>query len=377
MGLRIAFLGAGAIGAPAALLVARAMGNARITVLDAGLRLPASRTFALLCGVVERFKDANSWDLLEGVAHRINKVTCNFEEFFGALSLGGEDCDSDYIAMSLAEDAMLNSIQGALKKHENISYLDGAKVSKITPDGEVGFVDPDGNDRSETFDLVVVSGLPDGLLKEAGFVFSIKAYEHKALVSTYSCEKTSDVSHERFLPDGAATLVPRKDGYGHILITAGTDIDINSMDGDEYHRLLIEKKWAAPDAKASIVGKGGFMPRMRTADNPGQGRVLLLGASACSVHPIGAQELNLGLRDALELSEMLPGTKADKMNLLVSNFCQRRKKDRQRIARLTDMAATFSTTRFPGKLLGAGIGFTAIDICPMARRFFLGTVILP
>lgn len=375
---RIAFLGAGAVGAPAALLAARASKDAEITVIDANVRPSGSRTFVLLCGVCERLKDAQAWDLIKDRVHRITSVKSDFDGSFGSLSLAGDDCDSDHVGHSIAEDDLLDAMRNALSRMDNVKVLDGAEVLSVTRDGEVVWQEPGGQEKNSRFDLIAIAGLPEKTLVEAGFAFSTKTYDHLALVSTFSCAKPSDMAHERFLRTGASTLVPRKDGYGHVLISsAGAVRGFLEKDDDEFVSAAAEKGWLPEDAECTLVARGSFTPRMRVAKNPGLGKAVLLGATACTVHPIGAQELNLGLRDALELADMLCDRQEAGIANLALDFAQRRSGDRRKIARMTDLAAMATSVDIPGKLCVAGLAATAIDICPPARRMLLGTIILP
>ena len=378
MTVRVAFLGAGAVGAPAALLAARSMKDAEVTVFDSGQKAPGSRTFVLLCGVCERLKDAGAWDCLEGKTHRIASVKSDFEGSFGSLSLASEDCEADHVGHSIAEEELLHSMRSALEGMPNVRMLIPAKVSSVRVDGEVQWQGASGEDESSRFDVVAVAGLPERLLVDSGFSFSTKEYEHLALVSTFSSERPADQAHERFLADGASALVPRRDGYGHILVSSHETIrELENMDEEEFTSHVVAKGWMSRDASLNFVTRGSYAPRMRVARRAGMGRIALLGASACTVHPIGAQELNLGLRDAVELSSMLSESTEHGLPGLAGNFAARRESDRRRIARITDFAATVTTMRLPGKLCVAGLAATAVDLCPPARRAVLGAIVLP
>ncbi len=378
MTLRVAFLGGGAVGAPAALLAARALKDAEVTVVDSGRRPPGSRTFVLLCGTCERLKDSGAWEAFAGSAHRIASVDGSFEGAFGGLRLSGDDCFAECVGNSFAEGGFVDAAASALRGEENVRMLAGATVESVGTDGSVTWRDGEGKSASERFDLVAVAGLPQDLLVGCGFSFSTKEYDHLALVSSFECDDPGDESRERILDDGASTLIPRADGFGHVLIASRESAErLSDLDDEAYSDLAKSSGWLPEGRDAVLAGRGSFTPRMRTARNPTAGRVVLLGASACSVHPIGAQELNLGLRDALELASMLESRGDRTPEEIAGAFGEARAADRQRIARLTDAAAMLSTMRFPGKLCLAGLAATAVDVCPPARRMLLGAAILP
>ena len=376
--MRIAFVGAGAVGAPAALMAAMAAPQHEVTVFDDGSKAPAHRTFVLLCGTCDTLRDLGAWEPIGGSAHRISTARTDFQNSFGALSLAGDDCDADAVGHSIDEKAMVGAMRKALAGQENVTLLDGASVTGTRPDGEVAWT-RDGSESSDRFELVAIAGLPKARLVEAGFAFEQKDYAHQAIVSTVRTEGTTDVARERMLRSGAVTLVPRGDGFGHILMLPD-DLasELSALEGDAYLSRLEKNRWLPPPGpRARIVARGTFRPRQRVATNPGLGRVALLGASACTVHPIGAPELNLGLRDAAALADTLgnlPGNA--KGEGLAERFARSRKRDRSGVARSVDLAAEFAMAKVPGKLCAAGLAATAIDLLPPARRAALALAAL-
>jgi 2-octaprenyl-6-methoxyphenol hydroxylase len=103
-------------------------------------------------------------------------------------------------------------------------------------------------------------------------------------------------------------------------------------------------------------------------------RTVLVGNAAQTLHPIGAQGFNLGLRDALTLAELLiddvgdPGSAA-----LLADYADRRREDRDGTAAASDALARWTANEsVPLKLLRS-FGLLALDrIAPLqatlARR---------
>jgi 2-octaprenyl-6-methoxyphenol hydroxylase len=101
---------------------------------------------------------------------------------------------------------------------------------------------------------------------------------------------------------------------------------------------------------------------------------VLVGNAAQTLHPIGAQGFNLGLRDALTLAELLidnagdPGAAA-----LLADYADRRREDREGTAAASDALVRWTANELPSLRLLRSFGLLALDrIAPLqatlARR---------
>ena len=123
-----------------------------------------------------------------------------------------------------------------------------------------------------------------------------------------------ETAYEHFSPDGLVTLVPR---------TGSADLGAVICAGS-----AAGAKWGvlSDSALSSRIGGmfagGGFgvrmfgarmayAPHLRRVRPLGLGRIVCIGQGATTVHPIGAQGLNLALRDADSLAAMLSGSQLD------------------------------------------------------------------
>jgi 2-octaprenyl-6-methoxyphenol hydroxylase len=99
-------------------------------------------------------------------------------------------------------------------------------------------------------------------------------------------------------------------------------------------------------------------------------REVYVGNAAQALHPVAGQGLNLGLRDAWDLADLLTRSDDPGAAEVLARYAARRRLDRAATVAATDSLARL----FVGShaLLGAarGIALSALDIVPPARRFF-------
>jgi 2-octaprenyl-6-methoxyphenol hydroxylase len=99
-------------------------------------------------------------------------------------------------------------------------------------------------------------------------------------------------------------------------------------------------------------------------------RAAFIGNAAQSLHPVAGQGLNLGLRDAWDLAQVLHGAQDPGEARVLQRFASMRRLDAAAVVRATDFLAGAFLGTDPVAGLMRGFGLTALDICLPARRFF-------
>ena len=155
---------------------------------------------------------------------------------------------------------------------------------------------------------------------------------------------------ERFGEHGPTALLPRGDRhYGAIHCVARSDAEAVAAldDAGWLARLQRAAGWRAGRFIAS--GERSAYPLVQVlANSLVAERVILLGNAAQTLHPIGAQGFNLGLRDALTLAELIEHDRSDAgASALLAEYLARRRVDREQtigfssgLARLTGNPAS-------------------------------------
>ena len=102
-------------------------------------------------------------------------------------------------------------------------------------------------------------------------------------------------------------------------------------------------------------------------------RAVLVGNAAQTLHPLGAQGFNLGLRDALTLAELVelrggdPGDEA-----LLAEYTRRRREDRERTLAFSDGLAKVTANDSPMLRPLRSLGLFALDRLPALQASLVG-----
>jgi 2-octaprenyl-6-methoxyphenol hydroxylase len=204
-------------------------------------------------------------------------------------------------------------------------------------------------------------------------------YAQSAFVTTLTTETPLDgTAYERFTDSGPVALLPLGERrVGLVLTVPSADAArVTALDDDAFLAFVHERfGWRAGRFTRPGQRKPYPLARLLAARTTAP-RTVLVGNAAQTVHPIGAQGFNLGLRDALTLAELLreavaaaadPGA-AD----LLARHVERRAEDREATTSFSDDLVRLMGNEFLPLRVLRSLGFHALDrVGPLKRRFAL------
>jgi 2-octaprenyl-6-methoxyphenol hydroxylase len=187
------------------------------------------------------------------------------------------------------------------------------------------------------------------------------------------------VASVRFAPAAGATAFERftREGPLALLPLAGRTAVVWSMRPERARRLLAASESEFLEALARASGTRPGRPVaaeartvqplvLRVNRRTVAERAVSIGNAAQTLHPVAGQGLNLGLRDAWDLAQILREARDPGDAATLARFAARRGPDADAAIRITDFLAR-SLLR-SGPITGAAL--TALDIFPAPRRFF-------
>ncbi len=161
--------------------------------------------------------------------------------------------------------------------------------------------------------MVAAEGRQSPTRKEAGLVVANWDYSHRAVIAGLTHEKPHEnVAWEIFYPAGPFALLPMLDDeqgrHRSSLVWTVSEEDGAGVTklGDRAFLAEVEKRMGGIYGEVTSVGVRsswplGFHHTAKITDE----RLALVGDAAHGIHPIAGQGLNLGLRDAATLVEVL------------------------------------------------------------------------
>jgi len=189
-----------------------------------------------------------------------------------------------------------------------------------------------------------------------------------------------DTAYECFKEGGPLALLPLADGRFSLVwsVAPKMGVELLGLSDDGFMRTLqreIGEEISQHVGEFVSLGKRASFPlELRIAKSFAQGRVLLAGNAAHTIHPIAGQGMNLGLRDVAVLGDVLrqDWAKQDLSKLLIGQtYAERRRLDTSAVVGFTEgVLQAFSSSLLPQRWL-RGKGLDVVERMPVFKHLLL------
>ncbi|HXC39417.1 MAG TPA: FAD-dependent monooxygenase [Burkholderiales bacterium] len=199
----------------------------------------------------------------------------------------------------------------------------------------------------------------------------IKDYGQSAVVCTLRADRReAGTAWERFTPEGPLALLPFRDQLALVWSSRRDHAqDVLGLD-DQAFLARLQQAFGQRVGAFSHPGPRRVFPlSLRWRNRVAEAGLVAIGNAAQSLHPVAGQGLNLGLRDAWELAELLLGGEMEPDSArLAERYAARRRLDRMTMTRITDgMIAAFGLD-WPLAAAARGTALALLDAFAPARR---------
>ena len=271
-----------------------------------------------------------------------------------------------------ALEARLARVQG-LTRYRPVRFLgcgDGEEARDVRLAGE------DGERTLRARLLVGADGAASGVRAALGIAADEHDYGQTLLVARVRASRAPDgTAWERFTAHGPTALLPRGDRHYGVVHGVARGQAAAAMELDEAGYLArIQSAFGWRAGRFLSAGPRSAYPMVRAvARRTTAPRAVLVGNAAQSMHPVGAQGFNLGLRDALTLAELVaahrdaPGSEA-----VLQAYAARRREDRERTLEFSDGLARVTANDAALLRPLRSLGLLAVDRLPALQARVAG-----
>jgi 2-octaprenyl-6-methoxyphenol hydroxylase len=240
-------------------------------------------------------------------------------------------------------------------------------------------VDADGERLIAARLVVAADGTASAVREALGIAAERHDYRQTLFVARVRAERAPDgTAWERLTDHGPTAVLPRGDGhYGTIHGVASDEADAVAALDDAAYLQLLQRVFGWRAGRLLEAGPRSAYPIVRTlAQRIVAPRAVMVGNAAQSLHPIGAQGFNLGLRDALTLVECIDagrvrGEDAGSAAVL-AEYARRRRDDRERTIAFSDGLARWTSNPSPSVSPLRSLGLFALENDPSLRAILVG-----
>jgi 2-octaprenyl-6-methoxyphenol hydroxylase len=392
----IAVIGAGPVGLALALHASRVLPHARVSLFDsrAADKDVGSdpRTLALSLGSVQLLQRLGVWP--DDLAQPISQV--HVSQLPPTLPLAGPWGQPEVLIRAEEEGVpMLGAVlrygqlvaplqhawlQAVQQSPRRLASRFGTPVNALKPLSAGVELDAG---IAERFDLGVVA--EGGVFAQQARKALARDYGQTAWVGTATVEGGAPgLAVERFTRHGPLALLPLRDATapaGHrraalVWCVPGADDPVRGLDATQRMAVL---NTLLPDVAGHVTALSAlkdFALGLNAERTLVSGRSVRIGNAAQTLHPVAGQGLNLGLRDAFELVQVLRHD-AD-VDAALRRVEWARAADRWSMIAATDFLARSFTWQLPGLATARGLGLAALQAAGplksmLARQMMFGS----
>jgi len=302
-------------GGPAGLTAAIALAEGGITTVLVGKRpaKPDKRTTALLAGSVTALQTLGVWDhcVAHAAALKIMRIVDDTGRLWRApeVKFDASEIELEAFGYNIENRHLVEALERRARALPTLQIIEN-EVSAVLPQADTTTVELKDGVAIHAELVVGADGRQSLCRAAAGIVIDDRHYPQVALtVCLRHSRPHQNASTEFHTPTGPFTLVPLpglRSSLVWVLDPARAD-EFASLDD---HQLSDKIEGASHSILGKIEvepGRGLFPLHVAIARRFADKRVALVGEAAHVVPPIGAQGLNLGLRDAAAIGELAVG----------------------------------------------------------------------
>jgi 2-octaprenyl-6-methoxyphenol hydroxylase len=361
----IAICGAGPVGlALAALLVRRGTAPNRITLFDAKTIDQVARdprSIALAYGSKQILDQIGAWP---STADPVHQIHVSRRGHFGRTLIDRSEFNVPALGYVARYGPLVTSLANAVDALD-VTTIRPAEMTSCTERADA--VDLQFSDGRKFTTKIAVQA-EGGVFSEQTPRALHRDYDQIAIVA--HVRTSAPVVHrafERFTDEGPLALLPQEGGYA--LVWCARPASIEELIGlpDVAFLAALEHAFGSRLGRFISVSQRNTFPLGLNARPATSARMVAVGNAAQTLHPVGGQGLNLGLRDAAVLAQLLA---QDASPMMLRRFAQSRDSDRDLTIRLTDtMARLFASAPGGAFLQGVlGLSLGLVDVITPARH---------
>ena len=348
-----------------------------------------SRNTALSRRTVQIYQEINLWDQLQSQACRIDSVQVSEQGSFGYAQLNKEEEKVESFGQVMENAWLGRKLLLAVQQSPLIDLIDGANVTDVEQSATSVTLTYDTDiEQQQTLsaDLLVACDGRDSTVRNLlGIGTKDYDYGQTAIVGVVQTDKPHEhVAIERFSPAGPLAVLPLTDaeGDGNNPVQAGYRRSVvwvcksgeeqQYLEDDALFMATLQKAFGQRAGTFVEAGRRGAYPLTRVlANKQVEGRVVIMGNAAHTLHPVAGQGFNLCMRDAHVLAKMLGnqvlrGEDIGESSMLKA-YERARQKDQKRVIRFCDAVVHGFTHPNPAVKLARNVALIAFDKLPNVK----------
>jgi 2-octaprenyl-6-methoxyphenol hydroxylase len=257
------------------------------------------------------FEGIGVWEKMRPGVNPIEQIRLSDQNYPGVVRFGLPDLKTPALGFVSEHRVLLDELRAFLAQCPNVTWVCPVEVVSSEFQADVVELTLKQNDQSWTVRsrlLVAADGARSPIRQKVGIETFGWQYWQSCVVAFIRPEKPHEnIAYERFQQDGPFAILPLPGNLCRIVWTAPKQEAEAVLALNEAEFLAkLKTRYGDQMGELELVGDRYLFPvQLMHSQRYVQSRLALIGDAAHCCHPVGGQGVNLGIRDAAALAEVL------------------------------------------------------------------------
>ncbi|WP_083499600.1 UbiH/UbiF/VisC/COQ6 family ubiquinone biosynthesis hydroxylase [Psychrobacter piscatorii] len=359
-----------------------------------------SRNTALSRRTVQIYQEIGLWDELQSHACRIDSVQISEQGSFGRAQLNKVEEKVESFGQVIENAWLGRKLLLAAQQSPLVTLVDNASVNAVAQQADgvtLSFSNDDAAENEQQLQasvLVACDGRDSTVRQLLNIGTTTYDYQQTAIVGVVETNRRHEhVAIERFSPAGPLAVLPLTDpegdgndeyqqGYRRSVVwVCPTGEETKYLEDDAQFLQTLQQAFGQRAGTFVAAGRRGAYPLSRVlADKQVEGRCVIMGNAAHTLHPVAGQGFNLCMRDAHVLAQMMSAQVLKGEDIgnaqLLKRYEKARQTDQKRVIRFCDAVVHGFTHPNPAIKFVRNMALLAFDklpnIKPLVATYAMG-----
>lgn len=359
-----------------------------------------SRNTALSRRTVQIYQEIGLWDELQSHACRIDSVQISEQGSFGRAQLNKVEEKVESFGQVIENAWLGRKLLLAAQQSPLVTLVDNASVNAVAQQADgvtLSFSNDEAAESEQQLQasvLVACDGRDSTVRQLLNIGITTYDYQQTAIVGVVETDRRHEhLAIERFSPAGPLAVLPLTDpegdgndeyqqGYRRSVVwVCPTGEETKYLEDDAQFLQTLQQAFGQRAGTFVAAGRRGAYPLSRVlADKQVEGRCVIMGNAAHTLHPVAGQGFNLCMRDAHVLAQMMSAQVLKGEDIgnaqLLKRYEKARQTDQKRVIRFCDAVVHGFTHPNPAIKFVRNMALLAFDklpnIKPLVATYAMG-----
>jgi 2-octaprenyl-6-methoxyphenol hydroxylase len=339
------------------------------------------RAYAISNASLELFKEIAIYDQVIKDAGEIKDIRITDYKSSIILDFLGKEANknNDNFGFIIESYLIHNALRDQLLQRKNITLLCPNSYQEITFADDQSIVKIDDQRIIRSKLLLACDGRFSNLRDYFKIATTRKDYQQTAIVFNIKHQKPhQNIAYEKFLPYGPLAILPLSDQNKSSIVWILKDSDskaVLSLDERNFTHQLAKKMQNCLGEVEIISQKFSYPLTLIEADQFYYQKMLLIGDSACGVHPIAGQGFNLGVAGIKILEQLVRKYYLCGLNLgsdlLIKEYNKKAKFGARKMVIATDVLNSLFETKNSVIKIARNLGMGIVNKIPKLKKLLI------